>query len=129
MTRLRFALVWVAILMAGEGAACGGRSQPGQVPTADANTLTQEEFGQRSFFSAYEAVQTLRPAWLSLRGPGGAVQVYVDDIHLGGVEVLRTIRLLNVAVMRHMDGTQAPARYGRGHEQGVILVTTRAAGR
>jgi hypothetical protein len=59
----------------------------------------------------------------------GAVQVYVDDNHLGGLEALRTIRVASVAVIRHLDGIQAGARYGRGHGQGVILVTTRAAGR
>jgi len=48
---------------------------------------------------------------------------------MGGVELLRTVRLINVALIRHMDGIQASARYGLGHDQGAILITTRAAGR
>jgi len=128
MMRLRrFALAWVAILVA--GSACSGRSYPGSAPAVSRDTLTPEEFNQRSFYSAYDAVEALRPSWLNLRGVGGAVQAYLDDNHLGGVEALRTIRLPSVALIRHMDGTQAGARYGRGHDQGVILVTTRAAGR
>ena len=127
MTRLRFALALVAILVT--GSACAGRSQPGSAGAAavDRNTITREELSQRSFYSVYDAVEVLRPNWLSLRGPSGAVQVYVDDNHLGGVEVLRTIRLPSVEVIRHMDGIQAAARYGLGHDQGAILVTTRAA--
>jgi hypothetical protein len=125
MTRVRCALAWVGFVVA--LAACGRRSNPAIAPAADYNTLTAEEINQRVFYSAYEAVQTLRPNWLSLRGPTGAVQVYVDDNHIGGIEILRTIRIPSVVLLRHIDGTQAPARYGAGHESGVILVTTRAA--
>jgi len=126
MTRLRFAPAWVAILVA--ASACTGRSKPGTAPPLEHNTLTAEELSQRPFYSAYEAVEALRPNWLSLRGPVGTVQVYVDENQIGGLEVLHTIRIPSVAVIRHMDGIQATARYGRGHEAGVILVTTRAGG-
>lgn len=121
MTRLRFALAWMAILVA--GSACSGRSTPGWASPVDRNTLTPEEIGQRPFYSAYEAVEALRPLWLK-----AIVQVYVDDNHLGRVEALRTTRIPSVALIRHLDGIQATARYGRNHEGGAILVTTRAAG-
>jgi hypothetical protein len=130
MTRVRLAVGWVAILVAVAGSACSHRPQPGVVraPAVDQNTVTADELNQRPFNSVYHAVQTLRPNWLSWHGGDAAVQVYVDDIHLGGVEVLNTIRIPGVTVIRHMDGIQATARYGRGHDSGVILVTTRAAG-
>jgi hypothetical protein len=129
MTRLRFVLIAAAILMA--GSACGGgRTQPGSAqPRTDRELLTAEELNQRSFYSAYEAVEALRPLWLSRRGEDSDVQVYVDDIRMGGVAALRSVRILSVAFIKHMDGIQATARYGRGHEAGAILVTTRAAGR
>jgi len=127
MTRFRFALVSVAILAS--GSACGGQSQPGGTQPFDRERLTPEEFNQRAFLSAYEAVESLRPNWLTRRGPDGTIQVYVDDNHMGGVEVLRTVRLINVAQIRHMDGIQASARYGLGHNQGAILISTRGAGR
>ena len=127
MTRLRFALVSVAILVS--ASACGGQSQPGSAQPYDREKLTPEEFNQRPFYSAYEAVEALRPIWLTRRGPDGAVQVYIDDNHMGGVEVLRTVRLPSVTLLRHMDGIQATARYGSNHDQGAILITTRAAGR
>ena len=126
MTRVRWAVAWVAILVA--GSACSRRAHPGTARPLDYNTLTAEELNQRPFYSVYDAVEALRPNWLSMRGPYGVVQVYVDENHLGGIEVLRTIRIPGVAVIRHMDGIQATARYGRGHESGVILVTTLASG-
>jgi len=55
------------------------------------------------------------------------VQVYVDDNHVGGVEVLRSLRLSSVGLIQHMDGIQATARYGAGHELGAVLVTTRGS--
>jgi hypothetical protein len=128
VTRLRFALVSAAMLMA--GSACGGgRGQPGTAPPrTDREMLTAEELNQRSFYSAYEAVDALRPLWLSHRGEGSDVQVYVDDNRMGGVAALRSVRILSIALIKHLDGIQATARYGRGHEAGAILVTTRAAG-
>jgi hypothetical protein len=127
MTRVRFgSAAWVAILLL--VSACGGRSHPGSTPAVDQNTLTADQLHQRSFYSAYEAVEALRPNWLSHHATFAAVQVYVDDNHMGGVEVLRTMHIPSVAMIRHIDGIQATARYGTGHEAGVILVTTRAAG-
>lgn len=123
-----YLIVLVGVLMA--ASACSQRTRPERSPRADYNTLTAEELSQRQFYSVLEAVQTLRPNWLSLHGPSAAdVQVYIDDNHVGGLEVLRTIRIPSVVRIRHIDGVQAPARYGAGHESGVILVTTRAAGR
>jgi hypothetical protein len=125
MTRLRLALVALALLA---GAACAGGVPPGQAPpTANLNAITPEDWGERPFYSAYDVIASLRPIWLSLRGSNGMVQVYVDDNHVGGVEILRTLRLSSVVLIRHMDGIQATARYGAGHELGAVLVTTRGS--
>jgi hypothetical protein len=126
MTRLPVALAWVAILVA--GLACAGRSQPDGPRAVNRDVLLTEEFDKRNFYSAYDAVAALRPGWLSRRGGNGEIQVYVDDNHVGGLETLRQIRIASVQLIRHMDGITAGARYGLGHDQGVILVTT-VAGR
>ena len=125
--RKRGLLIGLACVMA--ASACSPRTRPEGPPAVDYNTLTTEQLSQRPFYSLLEAVQTLRPIWLSLRGSPDPVQVYVDDNHAGGLEVLRTIRLSSVAAVRHIDGIQASARYGEGHQGGVILVMTRGAGR
>jgi len=127
MTRLRFAPAWMAILVT--ASACAGRAQPGGAPARDRETLTPAELAERPFYTLYEAVETLRPLWLTGGPPDGIVQVYIDEIHVGGVAALRSIRIPSVSLIRHLDGIQAPARYGRDHQRGAILVTTRAAGR
>jgi len=127
MTRLRFAVMWVAIV--GIGLACAGRPRTSGMPRVDRETLTEADLNQRSFHTANDAIEALRPLWLTRRTEGGVVQVYLDDNRLGGPEVLRTVRILSVRLIKHMDGIQATARYGRGHEEGAILITTLATGR
>jgi len=122
--RLRLVSAWAGILFATSRCAPpppGGSSQP---PPADRNVITPEEFTQRRFSTVYAAIETLRPNWLALRGPEGEVQVYLDEQHLGGVRTLMTIPVPNVQSIRHLDGIAAAARYGRGHDQGAILVFT-----
>lgn len=127
MNRTRFLVAMATLLVA---TACGGGSKPGgAAPAADRETLLPEEWGNRNFYSAYEVIESLRPLWMTRRGPDGAVQVYVDENHLGGLSELRSIRLASIVMMKHIDGIQAAARYGIGHEQGAILVTTRATRR
>ncbi len=129
MTRLRFVPAWAVILLAASG--CAGGSPNGSTspsPRADRNLITRAELSQRRFPSVYAAVEALRTNWLALRGPVGAVQVYLDGQHLGGVEALLTIPVPSVESIRHMDGIEAAARYGRGHDQGAILVTTHHGG-
>ena len=121
------AVLAIAALVA--AAACGGGAPAGGTTPVDRESLRPEEWGTRNFYSAYDAISALRPAWLNLRGPEGQVQVYVDDNHLGGVDVLRTIRSSSISVIRHLDGIQASARYGLNHDQGAILVSTRATTR
>jgi hypothetical protein len=50
--------------------------------------------------------------------------VYFDGIHFGGVESLRTIDLRPVTYIRFFDGIAATARWGLGHGQGAIYVST-----
>ena len=124
---LSLVLAWAIALVAAP--ACSSRSRPEGPPASDYNTLTAAELSQRQFYSALDAVQTLRPIWLNVRGAPDPVQVYIDDNHVGSLEVLRTLRIPSIVSLRHIDGIQASARYGEGHQGGVILVTTRGAGR
>ena len=126
MARVRIVLAMCALVLASGCGGGGGAKPPGPAPT-DRETLRPEEWGTRNFYSAYDAVAALRPMWLNRRGPDGEIQVYVDDNHLGSLEVLRSVRISSIAVIKHMDGIQAGARFGRNHEQGAILVSTRAS--
>lgn len=126
VNRLRFIGFFAALLVA---TACGGGSQPGGTTPTDRETLRPEEWGTRNFYSAAEAVSALRPLWLAKRGPEGEVQVYIDEVHVGALEMLRSVRISSIAYIKHLDGIQASARYGLNHDQGAILITTRGAQR
>jgi len=122
--------LFVLAVLAGLTAACSVRAPSDGSVRTDRDVLTQEQLREHHFASAYEAVQALRSTWLETRGTDSflapsQVLVYLDDTRLGGVEALRTIELANVLYIRHLDGITASARWGLGHGQGVILVSTR----
>jgi hypothetical protein len=80
---------------------------------------------------AYELVKRLRPLWLTMRGVGSInlpvaeLAVYVNGVRLGGPDALRDIPRTDIAEMRFLRGTDATQRFGTGHENGAILVTSR----
>lgn len=128
MTRLRLVTFGAVILLAASG--CGGPRNPDSQPFPQSNRdlISTEELNQRRFPSVYAAIEALRTNWLTLRGPSGQVQVYLDGQYLGGVGMLRTIPVSNVESIRHLNGIEAAARYGLNHDQGAILVSTHHGG-
>ena len=51
--------------------------------------------------------------------------VYVDNVPLGTVEVLKSLSTSDVAEVRKMSAAEATTRWGTGHPGGVVYVTTR----
>jgi hypothetical protein len=104
--------------------------------------------------NAYQAVALLRPEWLQIRGsqslaPGidpvvvsgtsravrvsgstpltsevGKIQVYVDDVNIGGIEALRSIEVSNISDIYFFDAAEATLRWGTGNPHGAILIIT-----
>ena len=72
-----------------------------------------------------------RASWLrprgqdSLVGNSSQIQVYRDDVHLGGVETLRNIHPMEIEYVRYFDAVQASSRWGFDHGSGAIYVATR----
>lgn len=91
-----------------------------------------EELDRSAAPNAYEALRTLRPAWLHARGQTSVRRepdrpvVYVNNIRLGTPESLRDISAADVRVIQYLDSRQSQLRFGSGHEGGVILVTLRS---
>ncbi|NIP78513.1 MAG: hypothetical protein GWM90_04650 [Gemmatimonadetes bacterium] len=88
-----------------------------------------EESGARS---AWELVESLRPQWLWKRGlqnlseatGNETLVVYMDNARLGPPETLRRITLGSVRYLEYFDARRATHRWGSGHLQGAILVST-----
>lgn len=130
----RNAARWVALFLLISAAGCQtvGPGQ-GSSPRQRRDLLTQEQIAETNQTDAYRVVESLRANWLlerggdSLIGPPTKVQVYLDDTRMGGVEALRSINTAIVNYIQYFDGTAASARWGLGHGQGVIYVSTQAA--
>lgn len=110
---------------------CGSAQRQGG-PTRDRNVLTAMELARVPVETAYDAIQRLRPEFLRSRGklslddPSPPLPVvYVDDMQMGGLDVLRTIRVADVHEIRYYSAADATTRYGTGHVSGVIAVITR----
>lgn len=118
--------LWVlaAVLLA--GCAAGAGSGDG----GDRNVIPEETLAEYSGQNVYEVIQRIRPAWLRARGMGmdsstEGVMVYLDGAPLSGVDELRTWDVNQVQEIRHLDARDATTRFGTGHSNGAILVTTK----
>jgi hypothetical protein len=123
--RIGWALCCLVVL-----GACASRAGNSS-ESGDRNLITLAQIQDGHFQNAYDAVQALRPNWLTPRGPDSfrtpsQIEVYYDATHLGTVETLRSIVSSNVSFIRWYDGTQAQQRFGIGHSSGVIFVSSRA---
>lgn len=77
----------------------------------------------------FDAIQALRGNWLRTRGTDSmkdpsAIQVYLDNQRLGGVEQLRALSPRTIAQARRFDGIEATSRWGMDHGAGVIMLTS-----
>lgn len=52
------------------------------------------------------------------------IQVYIDGVRAGGLEALRAIPVATIYSIRRISGTAAQARFGIGHSDGVIYVSS-----
>lgn len=98
--------------------------------SGDRNILTAAVMDANLHPNAYAVVQALRPHWLEVRGTGGVSRgtvkrVYLDEMYLGGVDLLRQIATPSIESIEHLDGPAATQRWGLDHAGGVIQVRSR----
>ncbi|HEX5575796.1 MAG TPA: hypothetical protein VFX42_07995 [Gemmatimonadales bacterium] len=99
----------------------------------DANVITAPELDHSTARNAYDAVREIRPEMLRSRDPGtvmyfnaGQPLVAVDNVLIGGAEVLRTLPTRKVARIEYVNSWVATKRYGREFGKGVMLIETQA---
>ena len=124
-----WALVGCARAATQTGGEGGGEAQA-TTNRARRATLTQEQLAATNSLNLYDAIQKLRPDWLTTRGavsvsnPELAVaSVYMNGTMLGKADYLKQMRALDVTEVRYWDAGQASARFGMGHPRGVIELT------
>lgn len=112
--------------------ACARGPQPNDISrtSSNASVISRTEMEHARYASLYEVVQSLRGRWLQTRGPKtllgqpGEVQVLVDDLRMGGVDALRSLKTDNVVSISFVDPVAAGQRWGGKYAQGTIVVTT-----
>lgn len=129
-------------LLAATACATAGTGAAG----SDRDLILRDEIRESSAANVYELVRTLRPQWLRARGTqnlpakigsegtgagvgealGQEVVVYLDNARMGGRSALQGISLSSVQYIRRFDAAAATHRWGAGHTQGAILVSTQA---
>jgi hypothetical protein len=110
--------------------ACGSSksaSQPGAAPRRSGDVIMADELTSTAATNVYEAVQRLRPQWLTSArirrgGSGDEVQVYLDNNKYGTLTSLRSLSLGGVQQVRYYSASEATNRYGTGHTGGAIVV-------
>lgn len=107
------------------------RRQASIAPPTGPPPITAEEMGGTGVSTAYEAVELLRPAWLTPRGvhtlredATERIRAYLDDVELGGVHALREVNAQDISSIHFLDAAASTYRWGAGHSHGAILVLT-----
>lgn len=124
---LACAVVILAVFFAGAGCASTGNSDRGS-----SDVLTRTQLEAVDHLTAWDAVRRFRPLWLR---PGrgqdtfsqdrGLIRVYVDDVFMGGPEVLRDEDVREIEEIRYLDSRQATTRFGSDHPSGAIMIMLR----
>lgn len=108
------------------------QSAESSAPHTDRDVLTQQQMVEHSFHTAWDAVEAMRNNWLQVRGTDSfgvssspsEIWVYMDNNRLGGIDTLKGINVSSIVYIRHYDAVSATARWGVGHSQGVIFIST-----
>ncbi len=98
-------------------------------PRPRTDMLTQQEMLDNHFVTVYDAVVALRSNWLNVRpntltATQEDVVIYYDANRLGSPSELRNINVRDIVSVQHLDAVSATQRYGVGHSQGVIVVSS-----
>lgn len=94
-------------------------------PPRQSYQLSEEEIRAAQLANAYDVIGRLRPHWLRTRGQPGAIRVYYNLSPVGGITALRQISTTGLTSIQFLNGPDALIRFGRGHEEGAILVSSR----
>src|SRR5438132_12465917 len=123
LTALALCLVTVAGCASSKNTAQGGSPR-----RSTGNVIGGDELTGTGATNVYEAVQRLRPQWLTSSrirrgGSGDELVVYLDSNRYGTLTSLRTLSLAGVQEVRYYGASEATNRFGTGHTGGAIVVS------
>lgn len=122
----RAALVFVALAVSSCGASRA--SERGSAPV-DQNVVLGDELRRYGAANLFDALRSLRPGWFRANSPTfsrtatGPI-IYLDGRRFGGTSSLGIISIPTVVSVRYYSPSEAHGRFGPGHLQGAIDVTS-----
>jgi hypothetical protein len=109
---------------------CASTSGTQSSPRRSTNLIAAEEIAASSAKDAAEAINLLRPQWLTARGVSSTginldLAVYLNNGRLNDMEMLRGIPANNIVEIRYLSSSEATTLFGTGNMGGAILVKTK----
>ena len=103
-------------------------AQAGAAHRSTGNVIGGEELSGTGATNVYEAVQRLRPQWLTSArirrgGSGDELVVYLDSNRYGTLTSLQGLSLGGIQEVRYYGASEATNRFGTGHTGGAIVVS------
>ena len=104
---------------------------PGPGTASNRNRVGSEELAATNSPTVYEALEMVRPGWLTARGsvsaggPDATANVYMYGNHVGDLDYLREVYVIDVTELRFWPAGEAGARFGMGNPRGVIEIIPR----
>ena len=128
MHSMKLARAALVLALAMVGCTSGGH----RTGVRDRNLITADEILRVNANTAYEAVERLRPAFLTTRGANSIQDptpvtpvVYLDGLRYGPAASMSTIPAMGIASIQYLPPIEAGMRYGLGHEGGAILIVSK----
>lgn len=126
----RFMLGFALALTVG---ACTHRpGDPQAVSSSKSAVITREEIERSRAVTALDAIQRLRPFYLSSRGANSVLLdpqlhavVFLNEQEYGDITVLRNVQANDVQEIRYYNGTEATQKFGAQYGGGVIQLVSR----
>lgn len=101
-------------------------------PDTSRHLLASAELRSVEGLDAFEAIRRLKPSWLTGRGVSTLVapereglKVYLDGMPHGDLRTLKRMSIRTIEEIRLLDSRQATTRYGIGHPDGALEISTR----
>ena len=127
-----FARLVLVAALAGPLGACGPRVLPNNLAAparANPRFISLAEIQNSGESTAFDVIQSLRPLWLNKRGAQSIqfdtdILVYLGTAQIGTLPSLRQIPAATIASMEFLDAKAANYRFGMGHPNGAIVIST-----
>ena len=120
-----------AVVLACVAACASAPRMETNAPVRDRLVLLRSEINETDVNDVYDAIARLRPQFFNRRGETSFllrartfVNVYIDNMRLGGIESLRGIPVQSVYSIRYFNAAEATYRWGMNNSGGAIQLIT-----